>query len=618
MKKALAWAVEPQTEGVVVRRNGARWWIAVAAALVIGVAAAWTVAHLRQPVADDRVFRFPLNLPEGGQLILGTNRGGIALSPDGKSAAFFASVMGKTGLWVQTLDGSAPRLIPGTETGTAPFWSPDSKAIAFFSDLAALERVDVTGSGLLTICATPALARGGTWIQDDQIIFGTLGNGLFRVSSSGGVPVALTKLDTVHGETGHGWPQLLPHGQVMYWAQTNQVETTGVYIASLSGSSQPIRLVASDSNALYVPGSGGKDYLLWRRGANLVAQDFDPATLKLSSEVFALAEAVSTPTAAGRLNASVSSSVLLYSASNSLTQLTWFDRTGTRVAPVGAMGDYSGFRLSPDGRRAAVSLNGSGGPDLWILDLDRGVSTRFTSRHGNNLFPVWSPDGGTILFQSSPTEIFRKETRGTSAEQRVRQFALTSGPLDWSRDGRSVLYFEIAPATSRDLMVLSVTPDGSPAAGSQPVPYVRTQFNEWHGRFSPEPSPKWVAYQSNESGRFEIYIDSFPSPGNKVRVSTDGGQYPQWGPGARELFYVSADYRLMSVSLNVGSGAVEPSPPRPLFLLPAVDDGLSEPYEAAPDGQRFLVRATPQSPATQALTVLVNWPALLRSRPAAR
>jgi hypothetical protein len=184
--------------------------------------------------------------------------------------------------------------------------------------------------------------------------------------------------------------------------------------------------------------------------------------------------------------------------------------------------------------------------------------------------------------------------------------------LDWSRDGRFVLYFEIAPGTNRDLWVLPVTPDGKPAPETKARPYVRTPFTEWHARFSPEPSPRWVAYQSNESGRFEVYIDSFPEPRNKIRISTEGGQYPQWGPGTRELFYVSPDYKLMSVSLKLGADSVEPSTPHELFLLPAIDDGLSSPYDVASDGQRFLVRATPQQQPTQALSVIVNWPALLK------
>ena len=620
VKKALLWAVEPNTEGSIIRRRTSRWWIGAASALALGFATALAIARLPRPATDNRVFRLLVNVPEEGQLVLGTNRGGLALSPDGNSAAFFASIKGKTGLWVQRLDGSDPRFIPGTESGGAPFWSPDSKTIAFFSETStALVRVDVTGGGLLAICTTPALARGGTWTPDDQIIFGTLGNGLFRVPASGGKPVALTKLDAAHGEVGHGWPQVLPHGRILYWIQSSEAETMGVYAAALSKPSERVRLLAANASVLYSADPTGRDYLIWQQASTLVAQSFDAESLKLSGPVIAVAESVASVGISGSLSASISKNgVLLYSTSGTQTQLTWIDRMGTRIATVGLKGNYTGFRLSPNGRRAAVSLNGSGGPDLWILDLDRGVLTRLTSGHGMYVFPVWSPDGGTILFQRSPTEVFRTETRGAGTQELVRRSTFTQGPLDWSRDGRSLIYFEIAPDTNRDLWILPITGDGKPVPGAQAAPYLRTPFTEWQARFSPEPSPKWVAYQSNESGRYEIYIDSLPALGNKVRVSTEGGQYPQWGPGGSELFYVSPDYKLMSVSLKAGIGSLEPSPSRELFVLPAVDDGLSPPYEVAPDGHRFLVRAIPQSAGPQALTVLVNWPAVARSGAAAR
>ena len=616
LKAALAWTLEESRPPAA--RSSRRWWIAAAAAIVFSAVGSWTIAHVRQPVADDRLLRFPLNLPEGGQIILGTNRGGIALSPDGKTAVLVANVKGKVGLWVLPLDGTVPRLIPGTESAAYPFWSPDGQALAFHAEAGSkLERVDVMGGGLLTICDVPALARGGIWLQDGQIIFGTLGGGLFRVSASGGTPSPLTNLDTSRGEVGHGWPQALPHGRVMYWVQSNQPEISGVYVTSLAKPGEHVRLFTTNENAIYAPGAG-RDHLLWLRGTTLVAQDFDPGTLKLSGELYTLAEPV-TSTIAGHLNASVSPvGLLLYSASRTLSQFTWMDRSGKRLAAVSAAGEYTTFRLSPNGRRAAVGLSGVGGSDLWILELERGVATRFTSRPSdNNLFPVWAPDGATILFQRSSGSMFRHEASGAGNDQRISQSTNTLGPLDWSRDGRSMLYFEIAPGTNRDLWILPVTADGKPAQDAKSRPYLRTPFSEWYGRFSPEPSPRWVAYQSNESGRYEVYVDSFPEPRNKIRISKDGGQYPQWGLGGRELFYVSPDCKLMSISLKLGTDSVEPGTPRELFPLPANDDGLSSPYDVGPDGQRFLVRATPQQEAAQALTVIVNWPALLKKGAAA-
>ena len=209
---------------------------------------------------------------------------------------------------------------------------------------------------------------------------------------------------------------------------------------------------------------------------------------------------------------------------------------------------------------------------------------------------------------------FARSRAGPGARSLSPRLANPRYATDWSRDGRCVLYYEIAPDTQRDLWVLAVTPDGKPAPDAKPRPYLRTRFNESWGRFSPEAPPRWVAYQSDETGRYEVYIQAFPEPRGKFQISTGGGQYPQWGAGGRELFYVSPDYKLMAVSLKLGADSVEPSTPRELFPLPALDIGWS-PYDTAPDGQRFLVRATPGQ-AAQPLTVIVNWPALLKRRSA--
>jgi Tol biopolymer transport system component len=214
------------------------------------------------------------------------------------------------------------------------------------------------------------------------------------------------------------------------------------------------------------------------------------------------------------------------------------------------------------------------------------------------------------LFSSGGSQnLFRKESSGAYNEQRPVQSPNSQFPTDWSADGRWALFYEVAPDTGRDLGVLPMGPEGKPAG--QAKPYLRTPFNEGWGRFSPDSSPRWVAYQSDESGRSEVYIQAFPETRGKFQISTGGGQFPQWGPGGRELFYVSSDFKVMAVSLKLAADSVEPSAPRELFPLPAVDTGWS-PYETAPDGQRFLVRAVPQQQASQPLTVIVNWPALLK------
>jgi Tol biopolymer transport system component/predicted Ser/Thr protein kinase len=615
VKKTLHWAVEPQPDGIVIRR-GSRWWrVALAAALVLGAGAAWAVAHFRQPPVDERAFRLQIDPPEGGQFVYGNSSGGIALSPDGRTAAYVASANGKTALWVRPLDAPSSRPLAGTEGAYYPFWSPDSKSIGFFA-ASKLQRVDLAGGAPLTICDVPSgSGRGAAWTSDGRIVLGSLPGGLFQVPASGGTPSALTKIDASHGEGSHRWPQVLPGGRFLYWVRAGRPEDTAVYAASFAKPGERVKLVNTDAAAFYAPGGDGKNYLLWMRGATLVAQELDVASLRLAGEPYAVADPVAKVAINGATNAAASASgVLLYSSSNTSSRFSWIDRTGKLVGEVGEPGEYSSFRLSPDSRRAVISRDAPGGTDLWLLEVQRGVSSRFTFHPGTNAYPVWSPDGRTILFgstgaQTGAQNLFRKESSGAGNEQRLAQSPNIQDPNDWSADGRWALYHEIAPDTGYDLWVLPMTPEGKPAG--QAKPYLRTPFNEGWGRFSLEPNPRWMAFQSDESGRYEVYIQAFPEPRGKVQISTGGGQFPEWGPGGRELFYVSLDHKLMATSLKVGTDSVEPSGPGELFPLPIVDNGFS-PYDTAADGERFLVRAVPRQQASQPLTVIVNWPALLK------
>jgi len=609
LKAALTWTLE-QPPASAAAKPGRRWWIA-AAALTIGVLlGGWGVSRFRQPPAEIRSYRLQIDLPEGSRFIFGSFVGGLALSPDGRSAAFVASGSGKSGLWVRPLDGAAARLIAGTEGAAYPFWSPDGKSVAFFSG-SKLLRVDLAGGAPLTVCEV-AVPRGGAWSNDGRILYGSSADGLFQVSASGGTPTPLTALDASRGEAYHRWPQVLPGGRFLYSVQSEKPENSGIYAASFAKPGERMRLLTADTNALYAPGGDGRSYLLWLRGGTLVAQELDTGTLKLEGDPHPVADPVAKIGILGKMNVAVSSGgLLLYSASNTLSQFTWFDRTGKPLGVVGEPGEYSTFRLSLDGRRVVTALDKPGFTNIWLIEVERGVAGRFTSNSVLNTYPVWSPDGRTVVFTSgAQRNLIRKESNGAGNEHRL---SLSPGSIyatDWSRDGRWLLYYEITPGSQRDLWVLPVTPDGKPAPDATPTPYLRTPYNERWGRFSPEAPPRWVAYQSDETGRPEVYIRAFPEPRGATRISTGGGQYPQWGAGGRELFYVSLDNKLMAVSLKMRADTVEPSAPRELFPLPLVDDGWS-PYDTAPDGQRFLVRATPGQ-AAQPLTVIINWPALLK------
>jgi len=584
-----------------------RWLTVVAPALVLSGLGIWATSHFRQTPADERAFSLQIASPDVSDFAFGANASGISLSPDGKTAAYIAKDKGSTALWVRPLDDTAARRMAGTEGAGLPFWSPNSQSIAFFAQ-DKLQRVDLAGGAPQIICDV-GLAPGGSWGSDGQILFGAWGSSLFQVSASGGQPKPLTTLDASRGEVFHYWPQILPGGRFLYFVRSHRRENTGVYAASLANPNKPAQLLATDANALYAPGSHDdrKGHLLWLRGATLVAQDFDVDKLKLSGVPHPVADPVARMAVHGQMQVAVSATgLLMYSPSAPLRQLTWVDRTGKPIGTAGEPALSAHLQLSPDGRRAVVTRVNPDGGDLWILDLERGVWNRFTSKPGINIYPIWSPDGRTILYASdAPFNLFRKDATGATGEQRLTQSPNPQFPMDWSRDGRFILYEEDnASGDRRSLWVLPVAPGNSKAR-----PYLPARFNQYMGRFSPD--TRWVAFQSDESGRYEVYIDAFPEPRGKVRISTGGGVLPQWAPGGRELYYVSPDSMLMSVSLKLGTGSVEPATARALFRLPVQDADIS-PYQPVPDGQRFLVVA-PEHAAP--LTVIVNWPALLSKAP---
>ena len=488
----------------------------------------------------------------------------------------------------------------------SPFWSPDSKSLAFLSSTG-LQRVDLAGGASWTVCDFPNLLGTGAWTADGQILLGSDG-GLFRVPASGGTPSLLTVVDHSQGERGHVWPQAFPRGRFLYLAMSDRPENAGIYAASLARPAERVHLLTTDSNALYAPGGDGKDYLLWRRVGVLVAQEFDAAALKMRGEPRAVAGPARATTGNGMIAAVSRSGSLLFSAAAATPSLlSWFNREGKSLGTVGEPAEYMTLRLSPDGRRIAASRSQPNGPrEIWILESSRGAAIRFAPVDIGGL-SAWPADGGALVYSSPSRNLFRREVAGNGNAQRLTESPHTQLVNDWSRDGRFILYQELVRGGGKnDLMVLKLGSDGKPV-GSRP--WLSTPDNESDGRFAPSAKPRWVAYMSNESRRFEIYIDSFPERRKKIRVSIDGGRFAQWRGDGRELFFVSADYKLMAVDVKLGADSVETSAPRELFALPIVENGLS-PYEAAPDGQRFLVRAAMQQ--SQPLTLIVNWPALLK------
>ncbi len=602
LKRALAWAFEQPAVASSRPRGG--WWTAVAGALVIGALGGWAISQYRRPAPEAHALRFDIVPPGNGRFTIGAGSGGIAVSPDGQTAAFVATLGGRSALWVRTLDGTVVRPLFGTEGAYSPFWSPDSKSIAFFAE-GKLRRIDLTSITATAICDTPGPGRGGTWTSDGRILFAALATSIWQVSALGGTPSQLTKLDAAGGDAAHYWPQALPGGNFLYLAQSGKPEGSGVYAASLANPNRRVLLVTTDTSAIYASG-----YLLWMRGTTLMAQPFDPKNLKLTGEAAPVADPVGKSAITGRMNVAASSNgLLLYSASGS-NQLTWLDETGKPQGTLGEPNDYVIFRISPDGRRVAAAIGNPTRADLWLFDVERNVSSRFTFSGRGHSDPVWSPDGRTIAYRWRGS-IFRKDSSGAGEEQRVTQSATFQSPTDWSRDGRMILFSQFSPGTETDLWVLPVTPEGSATGKVQA--YLHTQFSEQDGQFSPETTPRWVAYASNESGQYEVYVQAFPEARGKFQISSGGGRFPKWGPvtreNLRELYYVSPNDKLMAVDLKLGADSVEPSAPRELFPLPTPTINFI-PYDVTADGTRFLVQAPPQQ--ASALSVIVDWPASLK------
>jgi Tol biopolymer transport system component/predicted Ser/Thr protein kinase len=576
-----------------------RWLWAVAAAVVFGALITWAVMRSRSAPASEQVVRAQIPPPEGGQFDISTT---MAISPDGRSLAFVGTAPGKRGIWIRPLEGTAARLLSGTERATNPFWSPDGRSVAYLAS-GSVWRVDVGGGSPVVVCAAPTVRGSVTWGTDGAIIYGTP-SGLRRASAFGGTPEPLTTVDSSQGEPSHRSPQLLPGGRILFQV-VGTPQQAGIYATSLSNPKEWIRLVATDGGGVYAAG-----HLLWVRGTTLVAQRLDLERLKLSGDPVPVADPVGTA-APGSVMVAASGTLLIHGRGGGSRQLRWVDRAGKAAGNLGQSIDFT-FRLSPDGRRVAFSRRSSTGLDLWMVEVERDAWSRFTLLPGSSSFPVWSPDGRVVMFQAgTPPNLYRKEASGAGTEQRVTESANWQFPQDWSRDGRLVLYHEVAPPElQRDLWVLSVGPDGKPEAGAKARPYLRTRFDESYARFSPEPSPRWVAYTSNESGRSEVYVRAFPEPRGKFQISTGGGRFPAWSPDGRELYYVSPDDKLMATNLKLGADSVVPTTPRELFAL--VNFRLFYPYAVAPDGKRFLVTAL--TGGSEPLEMVVNWPALLKQR----
>ncbi len=598
-------------------RPRALLWV-VLAALTTAIALVLALVHFREAPPEQRVIKFALNPPEK------TTFGAIAVSPDGRRVAFTASdALGKTQLWVRALDALAAQPLAGTEGASFPFWSPDSRSVGFFAE-GKLKKIEASGAPPQTLANAPN-GRGGAWSRDGVIVFTPdIASPLVQVFAAGGEPKPATQIDASRQENSHRWPQFLPDGRrFLHFNLSSQPEHRGIYLGSLdsqdTSSKEKTRLVATHSSAAYAGPAAGPGYLLFLRERALLAQRFDPLTLELTGEAFLVAEPVGVDAFfRARFSASQSGVLVYDSSSGGNRQLVWFDRSGKRLENVGPPGVYLSVDLSPDGRRVAAQRADpqTGNLDIWLFDLARSSSSRFTFHPAYEGNPVWSPDGRRIAFFSSrdgPFNLYQKPASGAGEEELLLKTKGAKWATDWSRDGRFLLYREMDSKTRGDLWVLPLAGE-TKNAERKPMPFLRTEFDEADGRFSPD--GKWVAYNSNESGRYEIYVREFspgqPASGGKWQVSTGGGAEPRWRRDGKELFYLAPDGKLMAVEVKAGAG-LEVGIPRPLFQTRVSLGGiLAARYAVTRDGQRFLIISEAAEAFGEPATVILNWPAALK------
>lgn len=609
----LKWIAESGSEvsipaPVVARRKGrerSAWTLAM---LMTVVAVALAVAYFRSPGSEVRSVRAFIPPPEKATFNFWGPRGGpVAVSPDGRNLAFGATAEdGKNLLWVRPLNGLAAHALPGTEGASFPFWSPDSRFIAFFAN-GKLKKIEASGGRALAICDAGQDSRGGTWNREGMIVFAPAPFGsLYRVPATGGVPTPVTKLDE-SSQTTHRWPWFLPDGRhFLYLAGSLGVSGfQDIYVASLDSKESKLLLHASSSTA-YAQG-----HLLFLRERTLVAQPFDLKRLELVGDALPIAEEVNgwRPVRSAFFSAS-DNGILSYQAggSGSVSRLAWLSREGKQISALGEQLPYFAPRLSTDGLRLAVVIE-EPSVNIWLYELPRGVNTRFTTGSGPDTSPVWSPDGSRIVFASArkgPFDLYQKPASGSGNEELLLHSAASKIPTDWSADGRYIAFEQGDPKgnTRTDIWMLPMFGD------RKPFPFVETQFDERGAQFSPD--GRWIAYTSDESGQDEIYVAPFPGPGSKWRISTAGGEEPKWRRDGKELFFLAGDKKLMAAQVKGNGSTFEIGVVRPLFQIHGRKiGGASTVYDVSADGQRFLVNTLAEENPSP-LTLVVNWTADLK------
>ena len=581
------------------KRERLAWWMA--GLLLLGLGAS-VLSNLRRPALVRSPTRFSVLAPAGESFSRS-----FAVSPDGRKLAFATFANGSP-LWVHSYETGASKRLAGTEEARYPFWSPDGKSLGFFAQ-GKLKKIDLSG-GPPQVLADASDPRGGSWGSGGTILFspGAV-SPLYLIPAGGGAAVPATTLDVAGQENTHRWPWLLPDGKrfLMYVGSGKQ-EGRGVYLGTL-GSPTRKKILPDVSQAQYSPAG----LILFRRQSALMAQGFDPDRVALLGEPATVEESVQGDPVfvAGAVFSVSSSGVLAYRGGETeQSNYVWMDRNGKEIGAVADSENMSEPSLSPDETRVAWHRSDlqSGNEDIWIHDLARNTSSRFTFYPADFASPVWSPDGSRILFASSRMgghQVYEKMATGAAEEKPLFQQDGDAYPDDLSLDGKFLLYEMYSPAGNVDLWAFPLKGDG------KPIPYLRSPSNEVHSKFSPD--GRWVAYVSDETGIPEIFVQSFPASGGKWQISRGGGAQPAWRRDGKELFFLGLDRKMMSVPVTTVP-TFEPGAPRALFDTVVPNVGVSSDrnhYVVTGDGQRFLIRKLRDEKGPSVITTVLDWPSAL-------
>ena len=526
------------------------------------------------------------------------------MSPEGTRLLFVAPAQGRTlMLWNRTLESLAAQPLAGTEVSSEaplPFWSPDGRFIGFFSE-GKLKTIAANGGASQTLADAPD-ASGGSWGPDGTIIFAPKTGPLFRVSATGGPATPLRELNASRREMTELWPHFLPDGKhYLYVARSADADKTGIYLGTV-GAQESRLLIPGESNVAYSP----PGYLIFVRNGTLLAQSFDLGSLQLANG------AVPLPEHGGESSSALGSLVGLFSVSGNgvlayaaggyaKVQPTWYDRTGKVLGVIGEPAEYGTVTLSPDEKRVALERTGAAA-GVWLLELATGIPTRLTF-NGAESDPIWSPEGRELVFSENRSNSLHRKVIGNSEDERLLTYSgVGCYGEEWAHDGASILFINQG---GRSLYRL-------PLSGSRrPELLLDTPFPKDQFRVSPD--GRWIAFNSLESGRWEVYVASFPSFADKRQVSRSGGGQPLWRKDGKELFYLGLDGNLMAVHTTTGP-VFDAGAPASLFQAPISVDPVIDQYGVTHDGQRFLFAP---GDSTAPITVVVNWAAGLHLSQAA-